>query len=180
MQKTKSIGTLILAVLFFSVGYSQSSTISIDTNRLKTQAMQMAESFVKADYKAFVKYTYPKVIQMVGGETNMINLVKDQITQLANQGYTITSIDIELTPARAKAGKEIHAILKQSLLMIVPGGSLIATSYLLGVTPDAGKQWYFVDTTPLKDKAKLKALFPNFNPGLKIPDKEAPVFTKAQ
>jgi hypothetical protein len=64
--------------------------------------------------------------------------------------------------------------------MSVPGGTLTANSYLLGISQDGGKNWHFVDTAPFEDQTKLKALFPQYNSELKIPEKQRPIFTKAQ
>jgi hypothetical protein len=150
----------------------------IDTNKLKRQATEMAESFMKGDYAKLVKYTYPKVVEMMGGPEKMIQTLKKSLDDIKSKGYTILSAKVALTPLKAQAGKEIHAVVVQTIVMTVPGGTLTSNSYLLGISSDKGSNWYFVDSSPLRDINKLRMIFPNFNPELKIPEKQPPVFKK--
>lgn len=140
----------------------------------------MADAFMTSDYKTLVRYTYPKVVQMMGGQKQMTEFLDKSISEMKEQGFSFKSVQIGLTDQRAKAGKEIHALVLQRLVMSVPGGSLTAPSYLLAISADGGKQWHFVDTAPLNDKAKLRAIFPQFNPALKIPDKQQPIFVESK
>jgi hypothetical protein len=140
----------------------------------------MVDAFMNSEYKTLVKYTYPKVVQMMGGEQQMINIVDKSISEMKEQGYSFKSVQIGLTNQRVKAGKEIHALVLQTLVMSVPGGSITAPSYLLAISANGGKQWHFVDTAPLNDKAKLKAIFPYFNLALKIPMKQQPIFVESK
>ena len=140
----------------------------------------MADAFMNSEYKTMVRYTYPRVVQMMGGEKQMIDILGKSISNMKEQGYSFKSVQIGLTNQRVKAGKEIHALVLQTLVISVPGGSLTAPSYLLAISADGGKKWHFVDTAALHDKATLKRIFPHFNPALKIPNKQQPVFVEAK
>lgn len=175
----RKLATLILFLILSGyAGIAQSSNIAIDSNLLKAKATAMAESFLKGDYKTFVKFTYPKVIQMMGGEDKMIAVLKQGIEQLEGQGFAVKSVHVGLTSQAAMAGTEIHTLVLQSLIMSAPGGTLTSNSYLLAISQDGGKNWYFVDTAPLHDERTLKAIFPNYNKQLELPEKQPPVFVK--
>jgi len=152
----------------------------IDTNKLKTQATEMAESFMKEDYATLAKYTYPKIVELMGGRDNMIAILTKGVEEMKRQGYSFKSVSVALTPLKAKAGKEIHTIVAQTIVMGVPGGTLTSNSYLLSITADEGKTWHFVDTAQMTDMDKIKVVFPNYNPDLKIPKKDPPIFNKDQ
>lgn len=171
---------LVLIFLTSNTVLSQSQSIKFDTSNLKKQATEMAESFMLSDYKTLVKYTYPKVVQMMGGEQKMLNSINEGLTEMKEQGYIIKSVQVGLTDQSVMAGKEIHTFLTQTLTMSVPRGTVIANSYLLAISLDGGNRWYFLDSTPLSDEEKLKSIFPNFNHSLKIPKKQQPIFVESQ
>ena len=169
---------LLSLLLFFVISTVRSQ--QIDTIRLKSQALTLAQTFINGDYKSFVKYTYPKVVQMMGGENKMIDFLTSMTKKLKKEGIEYRSVDIGLTPLNVKAGEEIHTLVLETIVMIVPGGTLTANAYLLGISQDQGSNWYFVDTAGFQDEQKLKAMFPNYNPQLKIPPKEPPTFIKTE
>jgi len=156
----------------------QSTKIIVDTNALINQAKEMGQSFMKSDFSTFMKYTYPKVIQMMGGKSKMTTLLKQGLAKMKSDGYEFKSLDIELTSLFVTAGSELHSLVRQRIVMTVPGGTLLTDSYLLAITLNTGKDWFFVDTAPLHDKNTLTSLFPNYNQELKIPRKQPPVFNE--
>src|SRR5687768_6784230 len=96
----------------------------IDTNILKAQTREMTEAFMNADYKKFVSFTYPRVVRMMGGEEKMVSFLSQQVKAWKEQGYSFRSLTTSLTSLKAKAGKEIHCVVSQYLVMDVPGGVL--------------------------------------------------------
>jgi hypothetical protein len=166
--------------LFLINGNSQEVKTNIDIASLKKQAMDMSASFIKAEYKTFVKFTYPRVVEMMGGEEKMISYLQKGIQQMNNDGCTFKSIDVEITTKLVRAGKEIHTLVSQSIIMTVPNGTLTANSYLLAISQNGGRDWYFVDTAPFDDLKKLTAVFPHYNYELKIPEKQLPIFNEAK
>jgi predicted Holliday junction resolvase-like endonuclease len=87
----------VLIFLTSNTVLSQSQSIKFDTSNLKKQATEMAESFMLSDYKTLVKYTYPKVVQMMGGEQKMLNSINEGLTEMKEQGYIIKSVQVGLT-----------------------------------------------------------------------------------
>jgi hypothetical protein len=143
---------------------------------LKKQADQMAHDFSNRDYAAFTKYTYPKVVQMVGGEAKMVVVIKGQVDKWSKDGISISSVSVGEATKIVKAGNELHSIINQKLVLKVPGGTMTKNSYLLAISGNNGVKWYFIDSAPF-NKDNLKKMFPNFNSALVIPAKEEPVFT---
>lgn len=176
----KKLFIFFLISLVFIPVYSQETKINIDSVALRKQATEMSASFISGDYKTFLKFTYPKAVEMMGGEEKMISYLKKGIERMKNDGYAFKSVTIGLTTQKVKAGKEIHTLVSQRIIMTVPGGTLTANSYLLAISKNGGLSWYFVDTSPLTDIKKLKALFPHYNSQLKIPETQPPIFTKAK
>ena len=180
MNDRKLMVFVILQFLFWNAGLSQSSNIVIDSNRLRRQATEMAESFIKADFATVVNYTYPKVVEMMGGKNKMVGFLKENIEKMKIDGYVFKTLDVGLTSQFLNAGSEIHTIVLQRIVMTVPGGTLTTNSYLLGISGNGGKDWSFIDTAPLHEKSRLISLFPNYNQDLKIPQIEQPIFQEAR
>jgi hypothetical protein len=172
--------TCLLISLFIPFIYSQGTAINVDTTVLREQAMEMSSSFVNGDHKNFIKFTYPKVVKMMGGENKMVNFLEKGIDQMKKEGVAFKSVTVGLTDQKVRAGKEIHTLVSQRIVMAVPGGTVTANSYLLAISQNDGHTWLFVDTAPFNDLTRLKAVLPHYNPDLKIPEKQQPVFAETK
>ncbi|GEO11121.1 hypothetical protein [Segetibacter aerophilus] len=167
-----AIISFVYHVTFINASSAQKAT-SPATN-LKRQAEQMVNFFSTGDLDKFSKFTYPKVIQMIGGETKMISVLKKEMDSWESQGIRIDSVSVGDVSKIVKAGNELHSLITQRLVMKVPGGRMVKNSFLLAISPNNGANWYFLDTAPLTPDI-LKKLFPNFNKEIVIPTKEEPV-----
>ena len=180
MIKKKLLVTCLLMCLIIPFIYSQGTTINIDSASLKKQALEMSSSFIKGDYKNFIKFTYPKVVEMMGGKEKMVTFPEKGIEEMKNEGVSFKSVSVGLTNHKVRAGKEIHTLVSQTIIMAVPGGTVTANSYLLAISGNDGHSWSFVDTAPFNDVTKLKAVLPHYNPELKIPAKQQPIFAETK
>lgn len=162
---------LLLVVGNFS-GYSQktSSNTTVLTNEVKKQANEMGDAFIKGDYKYFVKFTHPTLIQAMGGENKMIATLTKTINQTKSQGVSFLSITFDNPTKIVKTKNELQCTIAQHLTAQVPNGKTTNSSTLIAVSMDNGKKWYFVDTTN-KDISQIKQLLPNLSSEIVIPKK---------
>lgn len=174
-------GKVLMSILLLSTilikAQGQSENVRIDSTSLNLQAAKMADALIIQDYQSFVKFTYPKIVKMAGGKEAMAETLEKSIQNMKGEGFTFSSCKIGSVMQVVKAGKELHALLPQHVVMKVKGGTLISNSYLIAISMDQGKNWYFVDTANLTDE-KIRLIFPEYNYDLKIPSKQPPVFTK--
>ncbi|WP_207493265.1 hypothetical protein [Aridibaculum aurantiacum] len=159
--------------IFFLPATAQTGNMPADN--LMKQAKQMAIDFNKNNLAAFVKYTHPNVVKMVGGEAKMVEVIRSQVDKWKEEGISISSVSIGDAKPIVKAGTELHSVVAQDLVLSVPGGKLTRTSYLLATSPDKGVTWRFIDATNIPVD-KLYQMFPNYNKALVIPVKKEPVF----
>jgi hypothetical protein len=152
-----------------------SSFAQIDKKAIKTQAEQTAEALMKDDYETMLKFTYPTVVDMIGGRDKFITVVKQGKDGLAQQGITIMQVTMGEPGETVKAGDEIHCLVPQTLILKLENGKLKSESHLLAISNDQGKNWYFVDTAQLTAD-NIKIILPNFNNDLKLPEKTQPQF----
>lgn len=144
-------------------------------DKLKMQATQMATAFNKGDFAAFVSFVYPKMVQAQGGADAMVRMLNQQVQEWQGQGISMNAVTVGEPSKIVKAGNELHALIDQTLVMNVKGGTLTKHSYLLAISPNNGVKWYFMDTAPLTN-SNVRRLFPNYNQDLVIPAKQQPMF----
>lgn len=146
----------------------------VDRQKIKEQAEITARSLLDGDYETFLKYTYPKVIEMVGGPDKLIALLRQGKIEMGQQGISFESVTIGEPSETVKAGDEIHCLVPQTIFLKVPNGKIKSESYLLAVSKDNGNNWFFIDTANLSND-NVKSVLPNYNSKLKIPRKKEPV-----
>src|SRR5687767_9705239 len=95
MLKRKLLATCLFIYLIIPFTYAQG--INIDTAVLKRQATEMSSSFMQGDYKQFIKFTYPKVVGMMGGESKMLGILEKGMEQMKNEGVSFKSVTVGLT-----------------------------------------------------------------------------------
>lgn len=131
------------------------------------------------NYETLVKYTYPKVVAMVGGEENLLDLVKNSMESVASQGLIFKEIIVGKPQKIYTAGTELHCLVPQTVTMENSESTITSETFLLAVSTNKGKNWYFLDTAMLNEQYKA-SLFPNFNKQLQIPAPTPPIFTPKQ
>jgi hypothetical protein len=170
----RSITTL--AVLFF---FSAKAQVPVKPDSaffpiVETQGNAMAKLLLTKNYKAFVKYTYPPVVKMSGGEVKLVALITKSFKDLNDQGYTITSIAVNKPTAIIHFGKKLQCTVTQVLEMKTPKGRLVSVSYLIGNSDNNGNAWTFIDTHGA-DLKTLKTSIPGLSDKLIIPPSQPPV-----
>src|SRR5690349_10884178 len=80
----------------------------VDSKKIKEQAELTAKALLQDDYETLLRYTYPKLIEMVGGPDRMISLIKKGKTEMAQQGISFETVTIGLPSKTVKAGEENH------------------------------------------------------------------------
>lgn len=163
---------IILTVLLTSITISFSD--ELDT-RIKTEAQKSADALIAQDWDTVVKYTYPMVVESIGGREKMIQILQNGTIQMASQGISIQKVVIDDPLEKRRIQKTIYALVPQNITIKVSGGLLHQKSYLIGISHDEGENWYFLDTSQLNGE-KLKMIFPDLDGQMTIPQREQPVF----
>jgi hypothetical protein len=144
-----------------------------DTVKLKRQAQAVADALVKGDYSTVVDHTYPKIVAQMGGKEKMIATIKQGMEQMSAQGFSFADAAVGSPGKFYKAGTEIHCLIPQRIALKSPNSRIVNNSYLLAVTKNGGKFWYFLDINKGTYNMVPK-LFPNFNKKLVIPEPTQP------
>ena len=163
----------ILALLFLV------PNLVVSQNEFATSILEssekMGEAVLASDYETLADYTYPVLLELMGGRANMIKVAENAMKQIQNQGYKLSDFEFGRPEKIFQAGDELHCLLPQTLKIKSLDGTIINKSYLIAVSLNQGDSWYFVDTADLTNE-NVYELFPNFNTKLSIPIKKEPEF----
>jgi hypothetical protein len=96
-----------------------------------SQAQIMGQLLLKKNFNAFVKYTYPKVVEMMGGETKMIEVLEKGSKQMESEGVKFLNVTIGQPSKIIAIDNELQCTLPETIEMKVPGGKLITRSTLI-------------------------------------------------
>ncbi len=157
---------ILIIVLFPILGLAQT-----ENKNLNSQLSKMKKFFIAEDYESFSKYTYPKVIEMMGGKSNMINATKQAMNSMKNEGFIVMEIKHKHPSEFLKKGKELQCTITQVFIMKTPQGKIESQYSLIGISSDNGQNWSFIDTSG-KDKATMLKYFPNLHKDIIIKPKK--------
>ena len=178
MVVKKYMNIIILYYLFsieFGYGQTKPATNVSLTSRIQQQANIMGEAFLKSDYITFAKYTYPALLNAMGGENKMASTLSQTINDMYLKGMSFSSIYIDDPSKIVKNHNELQCTLQQHTTIKLANGRVITTSTLIAVSEDGGNDWYFIDTSN-KDGATIRKVMPNLSNAIIIPIQQKPIF----
>lgn len=161
----------------FTILLLSSSIISFAQNNIKAEATKMGNALVNKDYKTFVSYSYPKILEQMGGTEKMAASIEQQMKGMENAGTTIVAISYENPSPIIKAGKELQCTIPQQMIMVSGKNKIAAKSTLICISKDNGKHWYFLDAGE-RDIKTIHQQLPNVSKSLVIPPPAQPVLLK--
>lgn len=162
----KKIFTLSLAFLLYNGLFAQ-------LNELKLATKLMSSAIQNNDYEAIYAMTLPQFVERAGGKTRFIELLKSSQKNFNAVGLVLNNVFIGEPGSIVKAGTELHAIVPQQTTFSQKGTQNVVKNYLLAVSKDNGKTWFFFNLDGFNNDT-IKTYFPNFNSSLKIPATPAP------
>jgi len=137
----------------------------------KKSAAKMQEAARRGDWAKVLEYTYPTLVERMGGKEKALAFMKKQAG-----GIKLRSVKLgEPTQAARVGDKTIQVTLPTQVRMAGPISEAEIESTLLGVSRDGGKTWTFVD---VQNPEQVRAVVPDVSPELKLVSRGKPKMTK--
>jgi len=171
MKLITSLITIIVILSLFNLASCKNSQVENLRDKIKMEAETMSKLLVNKDYKNFVKYIYPHLLEVMGGKEKVINIFNQGLPN----GNTIKSVKVSYPSDTIMINNQIQCTVNEEITMNVKGGKLIVTSTLIGLSNDQGKTWYFLDANS-KSQGMLKRGFPELSNRLIIVESSKPIF----
>lgn len=171
--------TLLVIYLFFGGPLSHTPFVEQGLQPgyaavVRTQANEMGKAFIGGDYQTFVRYTYPQLVKVMGGEMMMMAQLKKMSDDMKAQGMSCKRISFGDVSPVVKSQNELQCTLSQQTEIVLASGGLITSSTLIAFSTDGGVRWTFMDTSN-KDEATIRKLLPNLSRSIVIPVAKVPV-----
>jgi hypothetical protein len=154
---------------------AQPNSTNIFSTEIKFQGEEMARLFLKKDYKSFSTYTYPTIKEMMGGEQGEVKKLTELMGNMEAGGFTMLSLKIGEPHAIIKEGNEFQCVVPQTIEMSTPKGKVVSETYLIAISMDNGKKWFFIDTSTT-DVDEMRKVLTNLSKELIIPKKEKTLY----
>jgi hypothetical protein len=171
----KIIPLLLMLNVLTSYGQTKPLTGSLTDSNIRQQANAMAQAFLNGNYQTFAKYTYPPLVKAMGGESRMAATLTQTISDMQTKGMAFNAITFDSPAKIVKSNNELQCTLQQHTTIKLANGKAVATSTLIAISEDGGKNWLFVDTNN-KDAATMRKVLPDLSKEIVIPPQQKPVF----
>jgi len=170
MVKTMIISFLFLlnVAIFSSTAKGQNLSTTI-----KVQAMDMGSALMKNDFATFVKYMHPNIIAYAGGKEQMKTKMDSAYSAMKLFGVVFKRYSIGSPGEIITYKDQLQAVLPEITTIKTPLGELTVETSMIVISPDSGKNWWFIDTNVYKVD-KLKGILPDISPKLVIPPQKQP------
>ena len=164
----------VVVLMIISLAFDCDIHAQADSTFWKNMALETASdlemTFREHDFKAYALLNHPKLIEMMGTVDDFATMMEQQMKQIEAE-VQIDSIDFGVPFNFMKCDNSINCLLPQTLFMRISDTlAMRSTVYLLGVSENGGKKWYFVDAT--NGEQYLDAIVPNRCKVFAIPNKE--------
>ncbi len=141
---------------------------------VKKLAEQMANATQKGDYKKIVTLTHKNVLEQLGGTARALETIKAQMDMMKQRDMKITQFKIGKLQAFASTADNKFLVVPTQMTISLPGATIQADSYLLGISPDQGKSWKFVDGAGIVTEEQQKKILPSLPDGFQLPKPKQP------
>ena len=138
-------------------------------------ANQIADATKDSDNEFILDRTHPKLIQLAGGRSKMLEILNKALEPLKTQGISIANYTVSSEIVVRQVGQKIFAVLPTTLDLRYPGRTMRTEGFLLAVSEDAGQTYSFIDGAgAAKNRSVLKQIIPDLPDDLALPPASTP------
>ncbi len=150
----------------------------MDYGKLKSQAEEINQAFVRKDFGRVADMTFPKLVEILGGRARLIAFLEQSVRSMEAEGFAIISVSVGEPSDVLNDGKQLFAIVPTTMKIKVSEGILVAQAFRIANSKNGGENWTFVDGSSGLDKQKLKVLFPTVADRFRLPESKPPVLQR--
>jgi hypothetical protein len=159
MMKTLVI---LISTLLIHIGVLAQDATKVKAKSLVLlDAEKMASAFLRGDYKTYVGYIYPSLLQKAGGKEIFMAKMEQSINELRSQGTMYDTIIISEPSPTVRCSGELQCLVKQvSVLRTAGQQTHNDVTYLVAISANKGRSWKFLNGAR-RPIAVLRNDFPN-------------------
>ncbi len=138
-----------------------------DNENLNTQLENMKSAFMEKDFALVADYTYPKVLEMMGGKEKMVEVVSASVAKMESQNFFFKSIAYKNSSDLMERNGDLQCAITQVMVMDTPDGKVQNETALIAISQDNGKNWVFLDTSGMS-RTSVESFYTNLHPDLNL------------
>ena len=164
----RAVASLVFVSLLSAAAPAQDQLGEEAAKSLQAQAEESGRAFIEGDFGRLADYTYPKLVEMIGGREKLVDFLRKSVEEMKADGFVPLSAASSAPTQVLRAGRQTYAVLPFKFRMRAPGQVLVSDSFMIAVSSDEGKNWKFLSGASV-DEAKLRILLPDAAGKLKLP-----------
>ncbi len=145
-----------------------------ETSLIRKSAEESSAALITGDYGRVCDFTYPKVLETIGGRDKGIETLQSRADAMKLDGVALLAADISEPEEIIASGDKQFAIVPMRISFKSPKGTVRWKGFLIAISADHGRSWTFVDGSELT-KEEVAQILPNFPPQLSLPAPQQPV-----
>jgi len=135
----------VLLLIFASDCQAQTEKINSSDN-VKKHAQQMGNFLIAKNYKEYIKFTYPAILEMLGGYDKGLGYITNAFKETEKEGVELKKITFENPSEFIKTETELQCTLSAVFEYNSPVPIKPLKTTTIGISINNGENWYFVDT----------------------------------
>lgn len=170
---------LTLLVSIISFGFVGAQTIDSDSIQqkmnVKSDGDSMCSYFLYKDFNNFIRFTYPKLLEMYGGKEKLLGILDKGTKEMEASKEAYLKVEIGEPSTILSVGDELQCTLPQTIELRQATGKAIIKTTLIAISANKGLSWYFIDTHN-NNITNMQGYLPNLSSKLVLPKTEKPEF----
>jgi len=157
------LAVLIIFLMITQFAYGQNPY----QDSIIAKAEAMYQSFFQQDFKTFIQFMHPKVVQLSGGKDKLIRKMQAEAKQNQADHILYKKVTIGEPGHLFEAGSELHCIVPRESLLEMDGEHHYLSGKMLAISQDTGRTWFFMEISGF-DNVSIKKILPYFNDDLRL------------
>jgi hypothetical protein len=137
---------------------------------VKRLAAQMLKATTDGNYAVIIDLTYPKIVAEMGGRANAIQAAETMMQQVKEAKFVIKELKTAEPGPFHRQGANTFIVVPTFTVIVSPEKTMRISSYLLGISPDGGQAWTFIDGAGLRDPDLRRRILPEMPGTLTLPE----------
>jgi len=159
----RSFGVALVVLMFGAAVVAQQGVTgaksTAEAATIKTEAEKCSRAFIAGDFGRVIDSTYPRLIEMSGGKTELLKEIEKSMKAIRDAGLKMVSHAVGEPEPSVRAGAMLLSVVPTTLKMESPDSFLTSPSFWLAVSTNDRKSWTFIDGSFLNPES-LKIILP--------------------
>ncbi len=181
-----TLGCSVVATAFVGCGRPTSPTPAptaevgplpekpLTKSEVKKLVEKIGRATLSGDMETVIDLTYPALIDLIGGRKKMVAVMERITEDMKANGLTFSTYDVGEPGNFQSEGGNTFTVVPTKLEITSADTRIVTDNFLLGISPNGGRSWTFIEGGGLKDKKAVEKVLPKLPVGLRLPPVNEP------